>query len=450
MLAPFLILVQVCLLISLNALARIGARGRPLNRYFNPVGWVSLFYFLFFVLPQIYGVFNDYYMVGWPPGVGASRPDSFVLAQQYCIYFLAALFVGVLLVQVVLPPPVASTARLSLAPAGWMTPYLVGLVAAGVLANMYLGSQFQEIDGFRSELVKGLPGRLATAVALAGGFGFGVLGFMLLLRRRVAMYAGLLVVFGYSVVLTGSRGRLLWPLAITLMLLASERGSIRWGRTILVGVVMFVALLGLDPLIEFLRSGDSDGFGRAFDAARLFEKRNFDGFSNFALIVGDGSIEPDVGYLVSGARDVFMTTYFPVVYDFGVGFGASVPGWFFVVGGLPLLGALAMGYGVVLQMINRWLSVTTDPVLVYGYLFAMTWMAAVGGNFMESIDKMVVAFAPAIGLFVARLVAVRRDPERGPEDPDEPGGALTPVPSVATLSPRRLLVGSRGRRYQRS
>jgi hypothetical protein len=252
-------------------------------------------------------------------------------------------------------------------------------------------------------------------------------------------------------VLTGSRGRLLWPLAIALLLVASERGSIRWGRTLLVGAAMFVALLGLDPLIEFLRSGDSSGFGRAFDAARLFEKRNFDGFSNLALIVGDGSIEPDIAYLGSGARDVFMNTYFPVVYAFGVGFGTSVPGWFYLVGGVPLLCVMAALYGVVLQVINRWLAGTDDPVLVYGYLFAMTWMAAVGGNFVESVDKMVVAFAPAVGLFVARAVAVRLTPpsSTAPE-PLETAATLTSATSVATLSPRRLLDSCRGRRYQRS
>jgi hypothetical protein len=125
-----------------------------------------------------------------------------------------------------------------------------------------------------------------------------------------------------------------------------------------------------------------------------------------------------------------------------------VPGWFFLVGGVPLLCVLAAGYGVMLQVINRWLATTTDPVLVYGYLFAMTWMAAVGGNFMESIDKMVVAFAPAVGLFVARMVAVRRAPAGGSGDDATPA-SLTTVSPVTTLAPERSLVGSRGRRYQR-
>ena len=72
-----------------------------------------------------------------------------------------------------------------------------------------------------------------------------------------------------------------------------------------------------------------------------------------------------------------------------------------------MLGGL--GYGLILTGVNVLLRFIRDPWLLYAYLFAMIWLAAVGGNLTESLDKLLAAAAPGVlGFALLRLRFVPR------------------------------------------
>ena len=85
-------------------------------------------------------------------------------------------------------------------------------------------------------------------------------------------------------------------------------------------------------------------------------------------------------------------------------FGSTIPGMLWIAGGMPIMIAGGIVFGISLGLINVGLRQLSDERLLWAYLFAMTWFCAIGGNFQESADKLVAAASPPlIWWFLSKL-----------------------------------------------
>ncbi len=397
MIPVLLLAVQILLLGLAMATSQHRQPDHVLYKWFNPVSFVAGFYSLFFLIPQVYGLASDYYLVGFPPSTEGFREQAFVNAQQVAIIFLFGLLLGTLAgrsisASSVPAQPVDLPDRLSTA----QTIVLTGFLAVGVGSYLMLAAQLSGTDEFRSSLVKTTRGQILTTLAFFGNFAFTILLYSLLRQRRRLAAAFLCAIFAASIILTGSRGRLLWPCVIAAILFMIQQDRIRFRLLATVAPIVLIVLVALDPIAASLTTGTWHPPSEYLQFSDLFERRNFDGFSNLALILTEQDAVAQPSLLMSGARDQFMNQYFPEIYARGVGFGATVPGWAFLSGGVVGVVAVAVVYGFILQILFAGLSRSAGVIWIVGYLTAMTWLGAVGGNFVESLDKAFAASLPAV------------------------------------------------------
>lgn len=406
------VLVQLVMLYYWN-IQYIKSSRIVLYQYFTPVGWLTFFYLFWFIAPQLLAVFSGGMIVGFD---NAAASAKLVLpSQRYITLFLFSIVFGNLFYRAL---------RLRSADLSYKIQFgshvsmfdlsiLLVLFALGLYATNKLGNTFLESEGMRSELVKTSGGKFLTILSLWGGFCFAYLLGRYVVRKQL-LVAGLFVfAFASVAIFTGARGRLLWPMVLAFVYFSACYNRFNVVAISISGLVILFILSILDPLVAAVRQGDMESFfanvGLEQSFTALFFKRNFDSFSNFTLISTFDQVPYKLSILVTGARDTFMNYYYPAVYESGVGFGVTYPGTFWLAGGVGMLVAGGLGFGVVLGVITKWLYRLRDERLYWMYLQAMPWICALGGNFMESIDKMAVAiFIPLAWYMKSRLMNILR------------------------------------------
>ena len=409
LLETLLLLFQI-LVVGLGCI--VSLRGnRHVFRYFNPYVWFSFFVFFWFLVPQFIAIFPPHMIVGLEGEGEYYRRIMMVSGQIALLLYLIAVTLGfnyMYFIKNDVPP----LSDFGLDFDGRDLAILLAFYVLGVACIYYLGMQFQSLDGMRSELVKTTSGKIATAISFYGNFAFSVLFAVLIINKKYLYAMVVLGVFAMAILLTGARGRLMWPLLISMIFLAIYLNRLPVRRMIVLGFSLLMILSILDPLMISIRSGD---FSRFWDDLNLssmvesiFYRRNFDSFSNLTVVVYFDEVEYSLMRLFTGARDAFMNGYYPSIYESGVGFGVSYPGSLFLSAGW--LGVIFGGFffGMILSVLYSYLGMIRDYRVVFGYLFLMPWLAAVGGNFVESFDKMIVAISPVVvWLYLRRLRLTR-------------------------------------------
>lgn len=380
------------------------------KKYLGPFVWFSFFYSFWFLLPQLLSVFPPYLLVGFE-SEGESYRSSIVITGQFAIMIF---LLGVCLGYTLYPGRAKSRILMDVnsfveGVRRWEYFLLFGFYLMGVLATAYLGNTFQSIEGMRSELVKSSSGQLITAISFYGNFGFSVLFAIFLLKKNYILSLVLLLIFASSILLTGARGRLLWPLVLAFsFVFVASRNKFPVFKVFLLGLSLLVVLLLLDPLMISIREGDFTRFSDSLNLAHLLEsliyRRNFDSFANLTGLVFYDEVSYEWSRFFLGARDAFMYQYYPVVYDSGVGFGVTFPGAMFLSGGYFALGMGSLLFGFFLRAYGLWFSSINNGRIFWAYLFSVPWVCGVGGNFSESFDKLIVAMSPAVVWFLLSKV----------------------------------------------
>lgn len=408
------------------------------ERYANPASVFGAFYAVFFLLPQVYGAFADFHIISYEDTSVPLRFEVFLQAQIWSTLFVASVLVGSTAASVRRRrgshPHSNRGSRFNLEStfdlSGYQHLALRIYFLVGIAAYVLLAREFASINGFRSELVKTPRGQALTALGFVANYAVAVYAARLLFRRRYIQAILLILPFSLAVLATGSRGRILWPLLIALVVANGFKpGFSRAAKTVAVSLGT-LALLIFDPISAVLRGEQEVDVLAGLDLSRLFEKRNFDGFANFARIVNDSQAQPDVDVLFQGARGTFMNEFFPEIFASGVGFGATIPGWFALAVGLPGMLVLGGAYGLSLGFLQHLHARAESVAARAAFLFFLSWYAAVGGNFVESLDKLVAAVVPGVVVLALATLAQRRHQYpviTHTPNPDMPSRTLTGV-----------------------
>jgi hypothetical protein len=377
-----------------------------LVRNYGPFNWFSFFYVFWFFFPQVIALFPPHLIVGLE-GEGEYGRKLMMLDGQIAItvYILAVTF-GYFLGSKILRLKYPQNLYLGKYDQEDMLLIWVFYIF-GVISIFYLGMKFHSSDGMRSELVKDPVGKFATAISFYGNFAFSVLASYFIIKKRYFFALAVTLLFAGAILMTGARGRLLWPLVIAFVFVSIYWKVFPLFKIAIFGALLLLVLVLLDPVMIFLRDGDLISFFERVSPSELlnslFYRRNFDGFSNLTVIAYYDDVDYDISRLFSGARDTFMFEFYPDIYERGVGFGVTYPGSLLLSGGWFLLMLGAMLYGFLLGAVSSFIDENMNPRLLFSYLFLMTWLAAIGGNFIESADKMLIAASPGfIWLFMRR------------------------------------------------
>jgi hypothetical protein len=408
-----LILVQIAALAALWGSARTRSSS-VFHTYFNPLCFFILFYVLFFGVEQVTYQLNGFAILGADFYATGQGLPAYAHTQVALCGMLSALLLGNWITVPLLGRANVDHSRPLFGRSENASEKLLLWLffTVGILAAAYLGRQFAALGGFRSELVKSPGGAFATALSFWANFAYAWLLFIALRDRRYVVAAVITLIFGLAIVYTGSRGRFLWPAVIGVAMFLSYRNIFPKNRIVLVAIAVLAVLSVMDPIRKLLIDpGDNSLPSLTGSFSSLVLTRNFDGFANFDLIYTTRLIAPSAHFLFTGVRDVFMNTFFPLVYQSGVGFGSTIPGYFYLSGGTAGLLYLGFGFGILLGLLNALLRFTTNRWLLSGYFFGVVWLTAVGGDLVESLDKMVAAMLPGLLMFVLqRSLRISRRP----------------------------------------
>ncbi len=407
------LLLQAAILAALLFFAQNARATYPtLHRNFGPLMWFLAFYLFWFFFPQVLALVGDHHIVGFGDLPPADRLEVLRIAQLYLVLFLSCVLLGFVPVYLLGSDVRAAGPRMPLSPdTNWVfgtVAFAVGLIAFGFLVRMHG-------EGMRSELVKGLAGQVFYALTFFGSFGVAYLASHLLIRGKFVFATVIVICYAAVVFQIGARGRVLWPLVFIIVFLWSYSGRRLPYLTIVVLVAMLLGLLSvLDPVYIAVRKGDPDtllSLNLLEAYARLFVGRSFDGLGNFATVCYYDRIPASPGILISGGRDVFMSTYHPGVLSMGVGFPPSFLGELWIAGGAMMLIVGGLSYGAVLGAMDQFVRHIRHEESFWLYLVAVPWIAAVGGALSESYAKIVAAIVPVLILIGIRVMtaAVRRD-----------------------------------------
>lgn len=396
-----MLLPQLALMGLLITLGATGARNE-MERALNPAMLLCFFYALWMLIPQVFVLTAEHPVIGLEHLSPTARAAATLPTQLCLCLFLGAVLIGYAAALGLLdggghgaraqPPP--------LRPALWV--YAVLAYGLGIGAFYLLGRSFHAMpDGtMRSALVKNPTGQLLMAVSFFGSFGVAYLGAHLWLGGRRLLPIALFLVYGYLVLQLGARGRILWPLVTAAMFVWGHRSRISLSRVLVFAVVGLMLLTLMDPLVHGLRYDDYERLREALSPAAMFQTlfyaRNFDGFANLLFITHNDLIPVQPSLLWLGARDVYMETYFPGVYRLGVAFPTTIPGEFWLAGKAPLLGAMSLVYGFALGTLHLYLRHARNESQVWLYLLLVPWVTSVGGELVESLNKMIAACLPAL------------------------------------------------------
>jgi hypothetical protein len=376
------------------------------KKILNPLCFLSFFYLFWFLLPQIIAIFPPYQLVGLEYQGAEFRSNMVLSGQVAALLFL--FFVGAgYSVFLKSGKGVVNGTQFIQGIRKWEFVLLLLFFFVGVVSIFYLGLQFQSSGEMRSELVKSFEGKVVTAISFFANFSFSVLSLILLFKKRYFLFLLLFLAFASGILLTGARGRLLWPLLLLCSFSLIYVRRLPLMLLILLGFSLLAFLLLLDPLMISIREGNFerlyDSINLAYFLESLIYRRSFDSFSNLTALVFYDEIEYRIGYFVLGARDVFMNNYYPLAYESGVGFGATYPGALFLSGGYLGLIIGSFVFGAFLGVYGTWFRSISDARFLWIYLFSVPWICAVGGNFAESFDKLIAALLPGfLWLFLRR------------------------------------------------
>ncbi|WP_146514239.1 hypothetical protein [Rubripirellula amarantea] len=413
MLAWFIVL----LLVQAAGLAMVSGvltsiRTQYRSKWFHPIAWVAVFYGGWFGIPQVYFLASDGFLVGLEQYDQQTRLQFAVQSQIALIVFLSITMMVALLVQSLGTTTQDRTVELEMDRALSTSDQLYALICliVGTGAVIYLGQQNLSSDMMRSELVKTTSGKVLTSLMYFGAYGFAFMLGESLRRKRYFVAAAVLVFFGAPVMMTGARGRFLLPLMSAVVYLSTDRRRLFTPTNVSAAILCIAVIAFADRLLNSVKFDQDVDLGRG--AAEVFERRNFDGFSNFTLIQNtyEGESKPSV--LVRGSRDTFMNYYFAEEYSRGVGFGSTVPGTAWIAGRWWGLAIVAVGYGIVLGLLDQWLRRMRDPQSYWCYLISITWFASLAGNYVESIDKLAIVMMPALLAIPLRMLSQRFIQER--------------------------------------
>lgn len=412
MLEAAMFLLQIGLMALLIAVSAKGARNE-MERALNPAMLLVFFYTVWMLIPQIFALLPEHSVVGMESVPPSERAAATLPTQAYLSLFLAAVLMGystALSIKRTTPwvshsPP--------LQPLRWH--YGLAAYGLGIVAFFILGRTFHELpDGtMRSALVKTTTGQLLTAISFFGSFGVAYLCAHLWLQGRRLLPLVLFVVYAYLVLQLGARGRILWPLVTAILFVWGRGTRVRLFPVIVLAVVALMALSLIDPLVYGLRYDDLTRFNAALAPKVMFETlfygRNFDGFANLMFITHNDLIQAQPHFLLGGAREAYMETYYPGIYAMGVAFPTTIPGEFWLAGKTPLLAAMSCLYGFGLGMLHQYLRSARRESQIWLYLLLLPWVTAVGGELMESMQKIIAAGLPAL-LWIAAGWLVRDPP----------------------------------------
>lgn len=395
-----LLLLQIALLVLLVAIARQRA-AHPLERAFNPAALLCFFYVLWMLIPQAYALLPAHAVIGLEHVPSDLRFAAVLPTQGLLLVFLGCLTIGYATVLGLFSP--AGPAKLyspPLQPTQWH--YGLATYAVGIAAFFVLGRTLEALpDGtMRSALVKNTAGQIMMTLSFFGSFGVAYLCAHGWLRGQRLRALVLFLLYAWLVLQLGARGRILWPAVTALLFVWGQTGQLRTGRLLIMAVLALATLSLLDPLVYGLRNDD---YARLRDALSplamletLFYGRNFDGFANLLFINQQDRIPEQASLLFSGSRDVYMNTYYPDIYAMGVAFPTTVPGEFWLAGRLPLLTAMSLLYGAALALFQLFARHARRESQLWIYLLLLPWVTAVGGELVESLQKMMAACAPAV------------------------------------------------------
>jgi hypothetical protein len=124
----------------------------------------------------------------------------------------------------------------------------------------------------------------------------------------------------------------------------------------------------------------------------FIQKRNFDGFHNFYLIYNVDPFPRSFSYILNGPRNAFMTEFFPEVLARGVGFPATVPGTFWMIGGWIGLISGGVVYGAIAGMMSARFSKTRSQLSICFQIYTFTWIFNLGTSLFDNLSKIIVVF----------------------------------------------------------
>ncbi len=409
-LATTLLVLQLAMLAAFFMLGHSGAaRYKGLHRDFGPAQWFIAFYLFWFVMPQTVALFGDHFMMEFSQVTADDRLQILQVTQGYLVLFLGCVLMGFApLPMFSLNMPLASLARPL--PVDREVSWTYGLLAlaTGLLAFVGLAALVKEGEA-RSEAVGAIRGQVLYALSFFGSFGFAYLAAHLWRARQWLVV--LVLALGYTILAfsIGARGRVLWPLVFVVVFVwASSGRRLSYVKVLLFCVVVLGVLSILDPLFIAIRLNDASrliGMDAQSILSPLLFGRNFDGLGGFATVAYRDLIPASPGVLLTGARELYMNTYFPAIYARGVGFPPTVPGEFWIAGGLMFLMIGGVVYGAVLGCLDQFVRRISREEEFWMYIVLIPWVAAVGGALTESLAKMLAAVIPILGLMAYRKLS---------------------------------------------
>lgn len=411
-----LILIQVFLLYFLLRISPL-IKGQILYKYFNPYGWFCFFYFFWFLVPQIVASFPPHFIIGFNFTSSSEGLEVLRFAQKKILfYFLLPVILSSFIFSVNLNKPLLLIANIRFKRHISGVEILIILIffMIGVSANIYLGNQLLETEGSRGNLVKSPSGKLAFTLLFFGNFSFSLLC-SILIRNKKYFIAGIVsIIFISSILLTAARGRMLWPSLLIYITFLVLKNHINYFKVAILALVFLLVLLMIDPIVMFFKTEDVNKIYNNIALETLyfnfFFKRNFDGFANFATILYYDRIPYDISILWKGARNTFLAEYFPLALENNYGFGATFPGTFWLIGKDVALFLGAFLYGLSLGIFNFMLTKIHNEYLYWTYLTLMPWYCAIAGNFIESLDKMIISIIPPLMVYFFVMILKSKTP----------------------------------------
>ncbi len=404
----FLVVVQI-LLIAAPTYLYWRYRTDYRSRWFHPLNALGAFYFLWYIVPQIYYVYSGGYVHDMGQYDAPTLLRVGIATQWYLIVFMAIVYATAFAFDYMTSYLIRTpTPAIDFSRCDWPIYQIFAYFClfCGVGATVALGRQFMTMDGMRSALVKTTSGQILTSIMYYGMYGFAFLMSDSLWKRRWWLVGMLVVGFGVPVFFTGSRGRFLFPLVLSIIFFATRKKRLLNPSMIAAGVLCLLIVAFSDQFLMAMRSDQETRLDSGW--VELFEKRNFDGYANMIIVVHSWDLQTDLSVLYRGARNPFMYYYFPDVYEQGVAFGTGIPSYAWIAGYLPMMIIIAMVYGLMMGGLDLILRRTRSPQIYWSYLLSLTWMCAVGSSFIEAADKMMISVSPPIVAYLLGHITIGR------------------------------------------
>ena len=341
---------------------------------FQPKNWVVAFFVMFFVVPTMISLYVSKTAAGYGSLLYTGSKSAFVSAFLIATMFILVAYFSSFLVVGSCSAKGKDLEYVSVNQirVGWL------MFIFGIFPTIYLASQFTGES--RSVLVSGFTGQMAFALSNSLIVGYMCLAMGFLQREKYFNTMLITIFFGFLLFLLGGRGRVVLPiLAVFVTYIVVKYDRLPVNTIIFLLIAVFIVGALLDPIFTILYRGGESNFFELFSFSNSLNeifilRRNFDGIHNFFVIQHFDEIPYSLSYLMYGPREAFMGTYFPEILARGVGFPATIPGTFWMVGGFAGLFLGAIFYGFVLGCLTR-LYFRTKGTLGLGFQYYLFMLA---------------------------------------------------------------------------